>query len=413
MTQIGRIDGLRAAVLLIAASGLWIAPPASAGTPGQNCDWAEGFGLPGLDGHVGNAVAFNDGSGDALYIGGKFTVAGEALANGIAKWDGTSWSAVGAGMDPGVGALAVFDDGDGPALYAGGDFTTAGGVSANRIAKWDGTSWSALGSGMNDIVYDLAVFDDGGGAALYAGGPFTTAGGVIANGIAKWNGSSWSALGSGMNDLVAALIVFDDGGGPALYAGGDFTTAGGVSANRIAKWNPGVPGSWSPLGAGMNDPFSIAVSALAVFDDGGGPALYAGGYFTTAGGVSANRVAKWDGSSWSPLGSGVTSAVRALTVFDDGGGPALYVGGDFTMAGGREREPNRQMGRDGLVAFGDWHECRRFYPGGVRRRRRPGPLRGRRLHHRRRRGRQSHRQVESRPAGKLVGTGHRDPRAPA
>ena len=54
---------------------------------------------------------------------------------------------------PGIGdeqiavyALAVDASGN---LYAGGDFTTAGGVSANRIAKWDGSSWSALGSGMN------------------------------------------------------------------------------------------------------------------------------------------------------------------------------------------------------------------------------------------------------------------------
>ncbi|MFH0983162.1 MAG: hypothetical protein V2A79_16705, partial [Planctomycetota bacterium] len=49
----------------------------------------------------------------------------------------------------------------------------------------------------------------------------------------------------GMNDYVWALTVFDDGTGPALYAGGGFTTAGGVSANYIAKWN-GT--QWSALG---------------------------------------------------------------------------------------------------------------------------------------------------------------------
>jgi len=50
--------------------------------------------------------------------------------------------------------------------------------------------------------------------------------------------------------------------------------------------------------------FLPSVRALAVFDDGSGPALYAGGDFTTAGGVAANRIAKWNGSSWSQLGSG-------------------------------------------------------------------------------------------------------------
>jgi hypothetical protein len=69
------------------------------------------------------------------------------------------------------------------------------------------------------------------------------------------------------------------------------------------------------------------VYALTVFDDGGGPALYAGGEFTTAGGSSTNNIAKWDGASWSALGSGMNHVVRALTVLDDGGGPALHPGG--------------------------------------------------------------------------------------
>jgi len=31
----------------------------------------------------------------------------------------------------------------------------------------------------------------------------------------------------GLHGTVYASVVFDDGGGPALYAGGDFTAAGG------------------------------------------------------------------------------------------------------------------------------------------------------------------------------------------
>ena len=78
------------------------------------------------------------------------------------------------------------------------DFTIAGDIIANDIAQWNGSSWSALGSGvsgLNGFVYALAVS----GSTLYAGGDFTTAGGNAANYIAQWNGSSWSALGSGMN----------------------------------------------------------------------------------------------------------------------------------------------------------------------------------------------------------------------
>src|SRR5262249_37347402 len=75
------------------------------------------------------------------------------------------------------------------------------------------------------------------------------------------------------------------------------------------------------------------VFAITDFNDGGGPALYAGGAFTGAG-VSASRIARWDGSGWSALNSGTSGAVNVLAVFDDGtcSGPALVAGGSFRGA---------------------------------------------------------------------------------
>ncbi len=317
-----RTKRLMIPVLLVLAL-VWMAVPAVA----QQCQWASGFEREraGMDIDVRALTVFDDGTGPALYAGGQFTMAGGVAARGIARWNGTQWSPLSSGM-VNVFALTVFDDGTGPALYAGGNFIMAGGVAANGIAKWDGTQWSPLSSGMNgNGVLALTVFNDGTGPALYAGGSFTTAGGVAARGIARWNGTQWSPLGSEMGGGVLALTVFDDGAGPALYAGGLFSIAGAIS---IAKWD-GT--QWSPLGSGVNS----VVYALTVFDDGTGPALYAGGLFTMAGGVAANRIAKWDGTQWSPLGSGLNSNIEfALTVFDDGTGPALYAGGQFTMAGG-------------------------------------------------------------------------------
>jgi hypothetical protein len=269
-------------------------------------------------------------SGNTLYAGGDFTTAGGVAANYVAQWNGSSWSALSSGMWDNspytcVYALAV----SGNTLYAGGGFTTAGGVAANYVAQWNGSDWSALGSGMNNGVYALAVS----GNTLYAGGPFTTAGGVVATNVAQWNGNSWSALGSGMwNDslypYVNALAVLANG---TLYAGGYFTTAGGVAATNIAQWNGS---SWSALGSGLgggNNDFP-EVSALAV----SGNTLYAAGLFTTAGGVAATNVAQWNGSSWSALGSGLGGGdgyipqVSALAV----SGNTLCVGGMFTTAGG-------------------------------------------------------------------------------
>jgi len=94
--------------------------------------------------------------------------------------------------------------------------------------------------------------------------------------------------GGGAFAGVQALAV----NGTDLYAGGIFTTAGGVPANYIAKWN-GM--SWSALGTGTGG----SVWALAA----SGMDLYVGGGFGTAGGVTVNYIAKWNGTSWSALGT--------------------------------------------------------------------------------------------------------------
>jgi hypothetical protein len=74
---------------------------------------------------------------------------------------------------------------------------------------------------------------------------------------------------------------------------------------------------------------SGAVLAFALYDDGRGPRSYAGGEFNAAGGAPAGRIARWDGTSWSELGGGLTRGasrrVTAMTAFDDGSGEALYV----------------------------------------------------------------------------------------
>src|SRR5580765_3806118 len=51
--------------------------------------------IPGPNGSVYAAVM--DGSGN-LYIGGSFSVAGATNAYRIAKWNGSSWSALGSGI---------------------------------------------------------------------------------------------------------------------------------------------------------------------------------------------------------------------------------------------------------------------------------------------------------------------------
>jgi hypothetical protein len=316
---------------------------------GPTCtpDWIPTFGGSGSpNGDVQALLEFDDGSGPALYVAGLFTSVGNLTVNHIARWKGGVWSALGSGLDDWCLALGAFDDGSGPALYAAGYFLNAGGQPAAGVAKWNGSSWSALGTGLSgsfigpdSVGVALHAFDDGSGPALFVGGNFTSAGGVTSNGIARWNGATWSALGSGLDSGVGALEVFDDGSGAALYVGGDFTHADGMSASRIARWNGSA---WSALGSGITGT-NAYVGAMTVYSVAGVPALYAGGFFASAGGVASGGLARWDGAQWHAAGDAIMGnspedfspgAIYALKVFDAGSGPTLYAGGRFTYLDG-------------------------------------------------------------------------------
>jgi hypothetical protein len=300
-----------------------------------------GMGLNGSTGSsssqvVALAVA---GNGD-VYVGGNFTQAGAGVANNVAKWTGTAWSPLSAGAANGmngyVSALAVAGNGD---VYVGGEFTQAGGVAASRVAKWNGTAWSSLGAGLTDATNSNFVYVEALAVAangdVYAGGNFTQAGGVAANNVAKWNGTAWSPLGTGLAGdatgsyvYVSALVVASNGD---LYVGGEFAQAGGVAANNVARWNGTV---WSPLGTGLPGRGSRRfVSTLAVAGNGN---VYAGGEFTQAGGVAASHVAKWNGTAWSPLGTGLTGGTSNVYVYTlaVAGNGDLFAGGEFAQAGG-------------------------------------------------------------------------------
>ena len=116
-------------------------------------------------------------------------------------------------MNYAVFALA-FDRGG--SLYAGGQFWAAGGeqIYLDHIAKWDGSQWTALGAGMNQWVWDLAI--DGHGN-LYAGGEFSAAGTKGAMNVARWTAADGRVIsGPGTYTLYAdnlpVTIVIPPGG---------------------------------------------------------------------------------------------------------------------------------------------------------------------------------------------------------
>ncbi|MEZ4652848.1 MAG: hypothetical protein R3E12_04380 [Candidatus Eisenbacteria bacterium] len=267
------------------------------------------------------------------------------------------------GVSGDVWASTVWDpDGNGPEpelLVIGGRFLQAGGVATHNLAAWDGQAWRDLDSqqvGL-DLVNDLVVYNGelvvvgsggpprGAGsiyvsdgaqwrtilstdrdvkAALVYNGELYVGGGFMVNysRIAKWNGTNWSSVGGGVSSAIYDLAVYDG----KLVAGGAFTVAGGVLAYKVAAYDGSL---WSAVGSGF-EPFDDVVSAVVEFNGD----LIVGGELSQAGSQIVHNVARWNGVVWSDLSGGTDtnpwSQVHALQEFHG----KLYVGGGFDRAGG-------------------------------------------------------------------------------
>jgi hypothetical protein len=346
----------------------------------------------------------------SLFASGGFRTAGALFSPFIARWHGHYWSRIDATQFGYVAALAVWDedgpgpmsrkiyvgnwerlgridddnvipvvvapiaidllttfdmDGHGPrwpALIAGNNF-----VLANRpiqgVARWDGTQWSKLGEGL-EALHDAGpvvnaliecenkrLYD--GTRILYVGGDFVVRGLPDAKNLASWDGRSWKSIPSPPDSYVEALAVFEDGNGPALYVGGYFQTAGDQLLRGLARWDgenwSGVPG-W---GSGY-------VRALMSFDDDGkGPKraeLYVAGFLTIDVFPDGASLAKWNGTKWTAIATTDLGSYKyAMTAFDDDPNdhvpPSLFVGGTFWTAGGI---PSHGIARWGRPCFHGW-----------------------------------------------------------
>jgi hypothetical protein len=270
--------------------------------------------------------------GARVYAGGLFTRAGDAAVANIAMWDGGAWQALGAGLssplDTPAPVLALLAR-DG-ALYAGGTFTSAGGSPITGLARWDGTRWSAAGPALSDpaSVEVRALAASAGG--LFVGGTLERAGGQYVYGIAHWNGERWQSLGQGaaLTGNLSAVVnaaAIDSAG--RVYVGGLISMVGGVPVNNIAMWDGE---RWHDMGGGVTSGADGVVSTLLVVGDD----LYVGGRFTEAGGTSAGHIARWEISEqrWATLGAGMDDWVTSLAF----GGGVLYAGGAFNRAGAVE-----------------------------------------------------------------------------
>ncbi len=133
--------------------------------------------------------------------------------------------------------------------------------------------------------------------------------------------------GSGCNGHINTMKVANG----KLYIGGSFSTIGGVAANNIASWDGTTI---EPLGAGVNgEVFDIAHRYFSDLE------ITVVGNFTVGGNPDAQNIAKWDNTNWTPLQIGDMQGT-IYTICVAGGFSDIFIGGDFQKVNGQSGYKN-------------------------------------------------------------------------
>lgn len=147
--------------------------------------------------------------------------------------------------------------------------------------------------------------------AVYVGGSFNAITDVAAANVARLEMSGGQItqvvpLGAGFDNQVKALCIHDGD----IIAVGSFIKSGATTLNKVGRWDGA---DWQPLGDGLPDVWPNCVASFQ-------GQIYAGKY-------------RWDGANWSQLFD-TNSGVTTLTVHDG----LLYVGGNFTEVAGQPQD---------------------------------------------------------------------------
>jgi trimeric autotransporter adhesin len=319
----------------------------------------------------GTVIALAGMPGGGVVAGGAFYQSGPPQLLRLAHWNGETWNALGAGTTGNVYGIAA-DPAQPGRIGACGSFQAVGAVGANVAAIWEDHDWHGTAAGINAPIVD-AISDVNGD--LVIGGAFRTLDGTSASYIARKGERGWEPLGSlpgpvtvlrklPSGALLAAYRVnpttasssalgrwdgsewtvlttfngafndiFIDGENSYVVAG-RFVVPGTVEVSCLARLDQG---QWAVIGTALGSPYSdLQVNAVARISNGD---LVVTGDFRSAGGVTVNRVARWDGSQWNAYGSGLEPNScpscycmgEALVIRPDS---SLVVAGTFDRAGG-------------------------------------------------------------------------------
>ncbi|NVB79242.1 MAG: hypothetical protein HOV81_12645 [Kofleriaceae bacterium] len=280
-------------------------------------------GFTGLDGHAPTVYDFTRDTDGSILAAGEFRYVGSDHVAPLMRFKNGAWQPARTNWEltPPGAGFSAV------AVAPDGKLALAtyddfGEQRSVEIWLDDGSGLRKIG-GWSGLVRRLIWFD----GKLWAAGW----GGLVVNsntalqGLAVWNGTAWSAPPGGSPTGFVFELVPD---GNELLVGGYFDHVGGIAANSVAAYNGTT---WRALSM----PEMMGVYALA---RGADNQLYAGGAFGIANGNTdspAGGMMVWDGTAWTLAGGGLGNRYNSGVVTDlalhDG---SLYVSGCFVTAGG-------------------------------------------------------------------------------
>ncbi len=257
-----------------------------------------------------------------FYAAGNFDFAGPLAVSNIARWDGTGWSALGSGLQgtsasaDSVSVLTRLPNGD---LLAAGNFTSAGGVPVPGIARWDGSAWSAFPAPViAGFTISFVRIATGSGNTLLALANKASGATGSSPTLLAFDGSSWSELTNRPAGDVAALLSLPGGD---VLVGGSFPQAGGILSG-VMRWNGQTFSTVEPL-------LRRTVNALTLAPNGD---VLASVTITSLIPEQQFSIARFNGTTWTAVGTPLTGTPASLAALSSGdiaaaGGPITAAGG--------------------------------------------------------------------------------------
>jgi len=295
---------------------------------------------------VGNIWTVAKTSDGKVVIGGQFTAVNGAARSNVARLnaDGSTDTSFdpGSGADGLVTGVGVQADGK---IILGGEFTHYNGTAITGVARLntDGTLDTSfvVGTGQGGDIYTVAFQTDG---KILIGGAFPQYNSVTVNNIARLNtdGSldTTLATGTGPNGIVRKILIQPDN---KILVGGEFATFNATAKTRLTRLN--ADGTFDSsfvtgtISSNVKDMILEASGKIVIV-----------GSFSTINGTARNRAARLnsDGSldtSFDP-GVGFTQDVLTIVPVDHG---KYMVAGVFTTASGLSRNRIARLHNSGAL----------------------------------------------------------------